>query len=89
MPDIAKWNADRKSKRVLAEVAATTAEAERLGFTGTPSFAVKGPGTDRASKPSARPAPQATSNRPSKTPPEAHLQRLSALVEPSALHLCS
>jgi protein-disulfide isomerase len=45
VPDIAKWNADRKSKRVLGEVAATTAEAEQLGFTGTPSFAVKGPGT--------------------------------------------
>jgi len=45
VPDIAKWNADRKSKRVLSEVEATTAEAEQLGFTGTPSFAVKGPGT--------------------------------------------
>jgi protein-disulfide isomerase len=45
VPDIAKWNAARKSKRVLDEVAATSAEAERLGFTGTPSFAVKGPGT--------------------------------------------
>lgn len=45
VPDIAKWNADRKSQRVLSEVAATTAEAEKLGFTGTPSFAVKGPGT--------------------------------------------
>jgi protein-disulfide isomerase len=43
--DIAKWNADRKSKRVLSEVAATTAEAEQLGFSGTPSFAVEGPGT--------------------------------------------
>ena len=45
VPDIAQWNADRKSKAVLAEVAATTAEAEQLGFTGTPSFAVRGPGT--------------------------------------------
>lgn len=44
VPDIAKWNADRKSKRVLGEVAATTAEAEELGFSGTPSFAVEGPG---------------------------------------------
>lgn len=43
--DIAEWNADRRSRRVLAEVAATTAEAERLGFTGTPSFAVEGPGS--------------------------------------------
>ena len=45
VPDIARWNTARKSKRVLAEVAATTAEAEQLGFTGTPSFAIKGPGT--------------------------------------------
>jgi protein-disulfide isomerase len=45
VPDIAKWNSDRKSKRVLAQVEATTAEAGRLGFSGTPSFAVEGPGT--------------------------------------------
>lgn len=44
VPDIAEWNADRKSKRVLNRVAATTAEAEQLGFSGTPSFALEGPG---------------------------------------------
>jgi len=43
VPDIARWNEDRKSKAVLGEVSKTTAEAERLGFTGTPSFAVEGP----------------------------------------------
>jgi protein-disulfide isomerase len=43
VPDIAKWNAQRKGKRVLAEVARTSREAQALGFTGTPSFAVKGP----------------------------------------------
>ncbi|HEX6687043.1 MAG TPA: thioredoxin domain-containing protein [Solirubrobacterales bacterium] len=43
--DIARWNKDRKSAAVLKEVEATTAEAQRLGFTGTPSFAVEGPGT--------------------------------------------
>jgi protein-disulfide isomerase len=43
--DLAKWNEDRRSAQVLAEVEKTTAEAERLGFTGTPSFAVEGPGT--------------------------------------------
>jgi protein-disulfide isomerase len=42
--DIAQWNKDRKSKSVLDEVSKTTAEAERLNFTGTPSFAVEGPG---------------------------------------------
>lgn len=45
VPDIAKWNSDRKSERVLAEVARSTSEAKGLGFTGTPSFAVEGPGT--------------------------------------------
>lgn len=45
VPDIAKWNSDRKSKRVLKVVAGTTAEAEQLGFGGTPSFAVEGPST--------------------------------------------
>jgi protein-disulfide isomerase len=45
VPDIAKWNTDRKSERVLAEVARSTSQAEGLGFTGTPSFAVEGPGT--------------------------------------------
>jgi protein-disulfide isomerase len=45
VPDIARWNSDRKSAPVLTEVADTTAEAERLGFTGTPSFAIEGPGT--------------------------------------------
>ncbi|HUC06745.1 MAG TPA: thioredoxin domain-containing protein [Solirubrobacterales bacterium] len=43
--DLAKWNRDRKSRRIVSEVEATTAEAEQLGFTGTPSFALKGPAT--------------------------------------------
>jgi protein-disulfide isomerase len=45
VPDIAKWNSERKGKRVLTQVATTTSEAEQLGFTGTPSFAIEGPGT--------------------------------------------
>ncbi len=45
VPDIARWNRERKSARVLDRVAASTSEAESLGFTGTPSFAVEGPGT--------------------------------------------
>ena len=40
--DIARWNADRKSKAVLREVNRTTSQASSLGFTGTPSFAVQG-----------------------------------------------
>ena len=43
--DIARWDKDRRSPRVLKEVEDTTAEAQRLDFTGTPSFAVEGPAT--------------------------------------------
>ena len=45
VPDIGRWNRDRRSKSVLAEVRRSGAEAERLGFSGTPSFAVEGPAT--------------------------------------------
>lgn len=43
--DIAQWEKDRKSAKVTGEVTETTQEAQRLGFTGTPSFAIKGPKT--------------------------------------------
>lgn len=46
VPDIARWNRDRHSQRILAEVERTTTEARRLGLGGTPSFAVEGPRTD-------------------------------------------
>ena len=42
--DLAKWNQDRK--QLTGEVEKTTAEAEKLGFHATPSFAVEGPGTE-------------------------------------------
>lgn len=45
VPNIARWNRERKSKAILDQVSSTTAEAQRFGFSGTPSFAVKGPGT--------------------------------------------
>jgi protein-disulfide isomerase len=44
VPDIARWNADRASERVLEEVSGSTSQAKGLGFTGTPSFALEGPG---------------------------------------------
>lgn len=44
--DIPQWNRDRKSAAVLGEVEDQTAEAKKLGFSGTPSFAVEGPGTE-------------------------------------------
>jgi protein-disulfide isomerase len=46
VPNISKWNLARKSQAVIGRVEATSAEAEDLGFSGTPSFALKGPGTD-------------------------------------------
>lgn len=45
VPDIERWDSDRESRRVLGVVSAQTAEAERLGLEGTPSFAVEGPAT--------------------------------------------
>ncbi len=45
VPNIATWNKERKSSATLAKVKRTSEEAEELGFTGTPSFAVEGPGT--------------------------------------------
>ncbi|MEX0972559.1 MAG: thioredoxin domain-containing protein [Solirubrobacterales bacterium] len=47
VPDIARWNQDRKDQTgSLREVQRSSEEAERLGMTGTPSFAVGGPATD-------------------------------------------
>jgi protein-disulfide isomerase len=44
--DIATWNTERESSKLTKEVEATTAQAERYGFTGTPSFAIRGPSTN-------------------------------------------
>ena len=41
--DLAKWNEDRTLMR--ARVEETSQEAQQLGFNGTPSFAIEGPGT--------------------------------------------
>jgi protein-disulfide isomerase len=41
--DISRWNRERKSSKLVGEVKKTTGEAEDLGFSGTPSFAVEGP----------------------------------------------
>lgn len=46
VPDLNRWDRDRRSKRILAEVERTTAEARDLGLNSTPSFAVEGPRTD-------------------------------------------
>jgi protein-disulfide isomerase len=44
--DMAKWNEDRKAAARNSEIEKETQEAQTYGFEGTPSFAVKGPGTN-------------------------------------------
>lgn len=45
VPDLSRWDRDRKSAAVLAQVKRESEEAQSLGMTGTPSFAVSGPAT--------------------------------------------
>jgi protein-disulfide isomerase len=45
--DIARWDKERKSKKLTDKVAETTQRAQgTYGFTGTPSFTIKGPNTN-------------------------------------------
>ncbi|HEY2056092.1 MAG TPA: thioredoxin domain-containing protein [Solirubrobacterales bacterium] len=43
IPDMAQWNKERKSGKFKKQVEATTKQAQKLGFEGTPSFAIEGP----------------------------------------------
>jgi len=43
VPDVSRWNKDRKSDAVLRQVRNETDEAQSLGLTGTPSFVVEAP----------------------------------------------
>jgi protein-disulfide isomerase len=45
IPDLKKWNQERKSGKYKKDLEAQTKEAEKLKFSGTPSFAVEGPGS--------------------------------------------
>jgi protein-disulfide isomerase len=45
--NLAKWNSERKAASTVKEVEETTSEASgKYGFTGTPSFLIRGPGTN-------------------------------------------
>jgi protein-disulfide isomerase len=44
VPDIAKWNEDRKDPKWDDELSKVQTEAQTLGFSSTPSFLVEGPG---------------------------------------------
>ncbi|HTT94946.1 MAG TPA: thioredoxin domain-containing protein [Solirubrobacterales bacterium] len=46
VPDMKRFNEERKSGKFKKKVEATTEQAEKFGFTGTPSFAVQGPHSD-------------------------------------------
>ncbi|MDX6653678.1 MAG: hypothetical protein QOH18_379 [Solirubrobacterales bacterium] len=46
VPDMAKFNEERKSGKFKKKVEATTEQASKFGFTGTPSFAVEGPSSN-------------------------------------------
>jgi protein-disulfide isomerase len=46
IPDLAKWNEERKSGKYKKQVEETTKQAQKLGFSGTPSFAVEGPSSN-------------------------------------------
>ena len=49
--DMAKWNEVRKAKKTREQVEETTSEAaNKFHFSGTPSFAIKGPGTNNSIK---------------------------------------
>jgi protein-disulfide isomerase len=43
IPDFETWNKERKSAKYKKQLEETTKQAEKLGFTGTPSFAIEGP----------------------------------------------
>jgi protein-disulfide isomerase len=44
LKDIDKWNSDRQDSRWDAVLSKNSTEAQNLGFTGTPSILVQGPG---------------------------------------------
>jgi protein-disulfide isomerase len=44
--DIGKWQTERKGTEFTDEVTATTEQAQKFGFTGTPSFAISGPSSN-------------------------------------------
>jgi protein-disulfide isomerase len=43
IPNLAQWNKERKSKKYKKTLEETTKQAQKIGFEGTPSFAVEGP----------------------------------------------
>jgi protein-disulfide isomerase len=44
--DISRWNEARRTSEIADAVSKSTEEAKKLGFSGTPSFAIHGPSTN-------------------------------------------
>jgi len=47
VPNFSKWKQEWKSGKYKKQVEDTSAQAEKLGFTGTPSFSIEGPHSNR------------------------------------------
>jgi protein-disulfide isomerase len=43
IPDMGKWKSEWKGKKYKKQVESTTSQAQKIGFTGTPSFSIEGP----------------------------------------------
>jgi protein-disulfide isomerase len=43
IPNMAKWKQEWKGKKYKKTVESTTSQAQKLGFSGTPSFSIEGP----------------------------------------------
>jgi protein-disulfide isomerase len=46
IPNLDQWNKERKSKKYKKTLEETTKQAQKIGFEGTPSFAVEGPNSE-------------------------------------------
>jgi protein-disulfide isomerase len=50
IPNLARWNKERKGHRYKHQIEAESKEAAKLGFEGTPSFAIEGPSIEGLKK---------------------------------------
>ena len=67
VPNIAKWKKEWKGKKFKKRSKKRPRQAQKLGFTGTPSFSIEGP-KSKGSNCSARPARPKRSKKRSKRP---------------------
>jgi protein-disulfide isomerase len=46
VPNLSKWKEEWQSKKYKKHIEDTTEQAEKIGFSGTPSFSIEGPGSE-------------------------------------------